>query len=117
MTGVQIPDQTSVILSQLIKVAQFDMVDNSDAYGAVIPFLEENDDMLDKTCHFVETGYESSYAFVNMGTNVIILTILFFFMGLLLCMYDFRKRQNRAGRFHRYCSGIIYWNFWLRMLI
>ena len=117
MTGVKIPEQTLSILGQLIKVAQFDMVDNSDVYGSFIPFLDEYDDILDKTCHAGETGYESSYAFVNMGTNVLILTILFFFMGLLLCMWDARKKQNRAGRFHRYCSGIIFWNFWLRMLI
>ena len=117
MTGVKIPEQTLSILGEPIKVAQFDMVDNSDAYGWFVPFLDEHDDLLDKTCHAVETGYESSYAFVNMGTNVIILTVLFFFMALLLCMCDARKKPNRAGRFHRYCSGIIYWNFWLRMLI
>ena len=117
MTGVKIPDETLTVLNELIKVAQFDMVDNADAYGFMVEFPEEDDDMLEKTVHFVETGYESSYAFVNMGTNVIILTILLFFMALLVVTHGVRKSRNRAGRCHRYCSGTIYWNFWLRMLI
>ena len=105
------------MLNELIKVAQFDMIDNSDAYGFAVTFAEENDEMLEKTVRFVDTGYESSYAFVNMGTNVIILTILLFFMALLIVTHSVRNSQNRAGRCHRYCSGTIYWNFWLRMLI
>ena len=79
------------VLSELIKVAQFDLVENSDAYGWAIPFVEEDDFMLAKVDTFVETGYESNYAFVNMGTNVIILTLLFFFMSLLVCMSSCRK--------------------------
>ena len=117
LTGVEIPDKTLAVLGELIKVAQFDMVDNVDAYGAAIPFMEEDDDQLEEIDNFVTTGYESSYAFVNMGTNVIIFTLLFFFMTLLLILYPCRKGQGRTGRFHRYCSGTIYWNFWLRMLI
>lgn len=72
-------------------MAQFDLVENSDAYGWAIPFVEEDDFMLAKVDTFVETGYESNYAFVNMGTNVIILTLLFFFMSLLVCMSSCRK--------------------------
>lgn len=71
-------------------MAQFDLIDNEDAYGWAIPFVEEDDDYLDKVKFFVETGYESSYAFVNMGTNVIILTLVFFFMSLLVCMRSCR---------------------------
>lgn len=53
--------------------------------------MEEDDIMLAKLETFGTTGYESSYAFVNMGTNVIILTLLFFFMTILLCTRSCRK--------------------------
>lgn len=52
-----------------------------------------------------------------MGTNVIIITLLFFFKALLLLCLPCKNAKNCVGRFHRKCSGIIFWNFWLRMLI
>lgn len=117
LVGILIPDHTLAVLNQLIEIAQFDFFENEDVYGWLIPFTPEQDDLLEKWHYFVETGYESNYAFINMGTNVIIITILFFFMLLLVCFLPCKKQAGRVGRYHRKCSGIIYWNFWLRMLI
>ena len=91
LTGVEIPEQTLAVLGELIKVAQFDLLENEEAYGPMIPFMEEDDDLLAELENFGTTGYESSYAFINMGTNVIVLTILFFFMALLVCLHGARK--------------------------
>lgn len=115
MTSVGIPDETLVILNQLINVAQFDIVENELVYGEMVPFMEDSDDILRQ--NFADTGYESSYAFVNMGTNVIILTILFFFIFLLIIGMPFKNHNSCVGRSHRSCSKTIFWNFWLRMLI
>ena len=115
MTGVDIPEHTLSILSQLIGIAQFDIVENELVYGWLIPFEEDDEDLLRE--NIVTTGYESNYAFVNMGTNVIIITILLFFKGFLLCTIPVKHKDTRVGRFHRKCSGIMFWNFWLRMLI
>ena len=70
-------------------VAQFDIVDNETVYGSFIPFEEEDEEVL--RVQFVETGYESSYAMVNMGTNVIIITVLIFFKLLLLIFLPCRR--------------------------
>ena len=45
MTGVDIPDQTKDILSQLIEVAQFDLLPNEDVYGWAIPFSAEHEEI------------------------------------------------------------------------
>ncbi len=65
----------------------------------------------------VDTGYESNFAAVNMGTNVIIITILFVFILLLALFLPCHRQDNIVGRNHKKCSGIIFWGFWLRMLI
>ena len=101
----------------MIEIAQFDLFENELIYGWLVPFEPEDDDLLEQYKYFGDTGYESSYAMVNMGTNVIIVTILLFFMLTLLVTHFFRRKKNIVGRYHRKCSGIIYWNFWLRMLI
>ena len=117
LVGIHIPDHTLAVLNQLIEIAQFDFFENEDVYGWLIDFTPEVDEIADEYHFFVETGYQSNYAFINMGTNVIIITFLFFFMILLVFMLPCKNQSGRAGRFHRKCSGIIYWNFWLRMLI
>lgn len=81
LVGIDLPKHTTLVLGKLITVAQFDIVENELVFGELITFEEEDEDTL--RANFVETGYESDYAFVNMGTNVIILTILLFFILLL----------------------------------
>lgn len=115
LIGIELPEHTTYVLGKLITVAQFDIVENQLVYGEVITFEEEVEGNL--RTNFVNTGYESDYAFVNMGTNVIILTILLFAMLLLLICAPCRNRRNCIGRAHRKCSGIVFWNFWLRLLI
>ena len=96
-------------------MAQFDIVENEVVYGWLIPFTEDDEDLLRE--NIVLTGYESNFAFINMGTNVIIITILLIFKMVLLCTFPFKNKQSPVGRFHRKCSGIMFWNFWLRLLI
>ena len=112
---VEIPELSRGILSQLIEVAQFDIVDNELVFGSFVNFPEDVETLLRPTV--VETGYESNFAMINMGTNVIIITILFGFIVLLTLLIPCRNQQNCVGRNHRKCSGIIFWGFWLRMLI
>ena len=78
-------------------------------------FAEDVEPLLRPTVE--ETGYGSNFAMNNMGTNIIIITILFFFIALLALFIPCRKQQNCVGRSHRKCSNIIFWGFWLRMLI
>ena len=86
-------------------------------YGWLIPFDEEHEEISLERPGVVDTGYESNYAFVNMGTNVIIITIVFLFMLLLLCTLPIKSKKSRSGRYHRKCSQFLFWNFWLRLLI
>lgn len=110
-----IPEQTLTVLGFLIEIAQFDVVENELVYGELVDFPADQDELLRRS--FVETGYESNYAFVNMGTNVIVITILIFFKVLLLLFLPCRRQDNCIGRAHKKCSGIIFWNFWLRLII
>jgi len=80
-----------------------------------VNFPEDVDNLIRPTLD--ETGYGSNFAMNNMGTNTIIITVLFFFIALLALFIPCRKQQNCVGRSHRKCSGIIFWGFWLRMLI
>ena len=79
--------------------------------------MPEQDELLAEYENFGVTGYGSSYAFVNMGTNIIVITFLFLFMILLLATLPCKKDYTRFGRYRRKCSRIIYWNFWLRFHI
>lgn len=90
-------------------------MENELVYGEFVPFPEDVEYLLRPK--IVDTGYESNFAAVNMGTNVIIITILFFFILLLALFLPCHKQDNFVGRNHRKCSGIIFWGFWLRMLI
>lgn len=54
---------------------------------------------------------------VNMGTNLLILPIVFFIIFLLFICLPIRNSKSWSGRKHRKCSKDIFWNFWLRLLI
>lgn len=113
--GITIPDSTHDILGYLITVAQFDIVENELVYGSYVPFEPEHDDL--QRMNFSSTGYESNFAMVNMGTNVLILTIVFIIILLLLVCMPIRNSKSWSGRRHRSCTKSIFWNFWLRLLI
>ena len=104
---VEIPDLSKDILGQLIEVAQFDIVENELVYGEFITFPEDVEHLLRPK--IVDTGYESNFAAVNMGTNVIIITVLFVFIFLLALFLPCHKHENCVGRNHRKCSVIIFW--------
>jgi len=115
VNNVKIPEHTMTVLGFLIEIAQFDVVGNDLVFGEAVAFPADQEELLRRP--FVETGYESNYAFVNMGTNVIIIAVLLVFKVILLLFVPCRKQNNCVGRSHRKCSKVIFWNFWLRLVI
>lgn len=48
LLGVELPAHTLALLNFLIEIAQFDVFENEFVYGNLVPFEEEDDDLLEK---------------------------------------------------------------------
>lgn len=116
LVGVEIPENALMVLNKLIEIVQFDVVENEDLYGSFLEFPEENETLL--IPKFDETGYGSSFPFVNMGINVPILNVISVLLILLFISWFVNAhRQNAMARLHHKITGSIFWNFFLRLCI
>lgn len=111
---VDLPENAGMVFKQMMKIAAFDLVPNTeDIYNTVLGIDELPGPL---TENFGTVGFETTYFIHNMGSLVFFI-VAFPLMSIVAFLFTFCRQYAAIRKAKKSIEETIYWNYLIRLLI